>query len=139
VVTGRFWGRPVIGVLRRWRGHRHSYAPLSLAERELETLELKFLRRSDRTVSDRSPKGFIFGLTFKTEGQSIKRGRTPAMTRSYDPNEIVVLARLITQAVADLGSRDESDKELIADRILSLAEKGERSFQKLLAAAEHQW
>ena len=56
------------------------------------------------------------------------------MTRSYDPNEIVVLARLITQAVADLGSRDEFDKELIAGRVLSLVEKGECSFQKLLAA-----
>jgi hypothetical protein len=62
---------------------------------------------------------------------------TPTMTGSFDPNEIAVLARVITQAVADLGSRDESDKEMIAGRVLTLVEKGERSFQKLLAAAEH--
>ena len=59
------------------------------------------------------------------------------MIGSYDPNEIAVLARVIAQAVADLCSRDESSKELIAGRVLALAEKGERDLQKLLAAAEH--
>jgi hypothetical protein len=60
------------------------------------------------------------------------------MTGSFDQNEIAVLARVITQAVADLCSRDESDKEMIAGRVLTLVEKGERSFHKLLAAAEQQ-
>lgn len=60
------------------------------------------------------------------------------MTGSYDPHEIAVLARVIAHAVADLGSPDESSMELIAGRVLALAEKGERSFHKLLAAAVHQ-
>jgi len=60
------------------------------------------------------------------------------MTRSYDPNEIVVLPRLITKAVADLGSRHESEKDMLAGRVLALVRKGECSFRKLLSAVEHQ-
>jgi hypothetical protein len=58
------------------------------------------------------------------------------MSSAFDPNELMVLQRIVELAAADLGIIDEKEKATIAARVIAVAERGEWDFDLLLAHAK---
>ena len=57
------------------------------------------------------------------------------MKRSFNPDEIIVLAKVVDEACHKVPCADEKAKELLALRVLDRAAQGERDFKTLLTFA----
>jgi hypothetical protein len=58
------------------------------------------------------------------------------MSNSFDPNELMLLQRIVELAAADLGIDDDERRSLIASRVVAAAERGEWDFDLLMAHAK---
>jgi hypothetical protein len=57
------------------------------------------------------------------------------MKNSFNPDEIIVLAKVVDEACLKVPCADEKAKELLALRVLDRAAQGERDYKTLLTFA----
>jgi hypothetical protein len=57
------------------------------------------------------------------------------MTQAFDPTEINLLAKVIDAACREVRCADQTAKEMLAVRVIDVANRGERNFDVLLSAA----
>ncbi len=57
------------------------------------------------------------------------------MKNSFNPDEIIVLAKVVDEACLKVSCADEKAKELLALRVLDRAAQGERDYKTLLTFA----